>query len=585
MRRMIRFFLIGVLALVLLVVFAAGLASVLINPNDYKPQLIAAVKRATGRQLILQGDISLSVFPSINLAAGPAELQDDVIFGPDPFLQIKKIRAHVELLPLLRGNVRVDEVALEGVRLKLVVTQTGKANWELRPQETPGQAGAADAVTTTPLAESRGSSSGGGTRRASVAVADLVLKDVVVSYRHLGTGEAFTVTIASFRGEDLALGQQSKFSLAGSLADERAKRTTTLTLQGSVRPGASVEQDSSFSFSGQVDTTKLSGDGSFALRIVEGKTNPVLKGKFHLGALDVDNYLPAAGNAPAAGTSRNAPAQTAADEAATLEMLRSLTLDLTLTADSVTVSKLPLRAIQARVLADKGEITLSPCTLTLAEGALAVDVKADARGQALRSTVSGTLRGARVGQIVQAVTGGQALSGMLNLTWDVAGTGIAWPVLSRSLEGTASVLLTRGLIPGFQLIPEGIPGVPARRQDVTIERFSGSWRIARGVATTNDIALQATGLSASGSGSFNIPNQTMDTRIAISIPALPEIPARITGPLASPVYRVDTEALLRNTARGVLQAPGRATEGLGRATEGIGRGLGGVLNTPQPRRR
>lgn len=583
MRRILRFFIIGFLALVLLTVAAAGLAVIFIKPNDYKPQLIAAVKRATGRTLVLQGDLVLSVFPSISIQAGPAELQDDAAFGPEPFVRIKTMRAHMALLPLLRGSVEIGEVALEGVRLKLVVTQTGQNNWDMRAD--PAGAGASDAVTTTPLAD--GSASGRGrASRASIGIADLRLEDVVVTYRHLGTGEAFTATIAKFTAEDLAPGQKSSFTFAGSAADEKTKQKITLALKGSFLLGASLDKDSSFSFSGQVDKTTISGEGGFALRTTDGVASPSLTGKFRLGDLDLDHYMAEAKTPPAAPAGRSAAApQAAGDDPSRLEMLRTLALDLSLTADSVTVSKLSLRTIQARIQASKGEISLSPCTLTLAEGALALDIKADARGQDLRSTITGTLNGARVGQIVQALTGKQSLTGNLNLTWDVAGTGMAWPAMSRTLEGRASLALTRGLLPGFQLIPEGIPGVPARRQDVNIERFSGTWRIARGIATTNDIVLEATALSARGSGTFNIPNQTMDSRIAISVPALPEIPARITGPLASPTYTVDAEALLRNTARGVLQTPGRATEGLGRATEGIGRGLGGVLGTQPPKRR
>lgn len=583
MRRMLRFLIIGVLALVLVAVAAAGLAVVFIKPNDYKPQLIAAVKRATGRTLILQGDLVLSVFPRISIQAGPAELHDDVAFGPEPFVQIRTMRAHMALLPLLRGSVEVEEIALEGVRLKLVVTQTGQNNWDMRAD--PAGASAPDAVTTTPLAD--GSASGGGrASRARIGIADLRLEDVVVTYRHLGTGEAFTATVAKFTAEDLAPGEKSSFTFAGSLADEKTKQKITLALKGSFLLGASLDKDSAFSFSGQVDKTTISGEGSFALRTIDGVASPSLTGKFHLGNLDLDQYTAETKTPASAQAGRSAAVpQAAGGDAPKLEALRTLALDLNLTADSVTVSKLPLRAIQARIQASKGEISLSPCTLTLAEGSLALDIKADARGQDLRSAITGTLNGARVGQIVQALTGRQSLTGNLNLNWDVAGTGMAWPAMSRTLEGRASLALTRGLLPGFQLIPEGIPGVPARRQDVNIERFSGTWRIARGIATTNDIVLEATGLSARGGGTFNIPSQTLDYRVAISVPALPEIPARITGPLASPAYTVDAEALLRNTARSVLQNPGRATEGLGRATEGIGRGLGGVLGTQPLRRR
>jgi AsmA protein len=59
-----------------LVVLIGGLltaAVFLINPNDYKDEIAAAVKKQTGRELAIQGDISLSVFPWLHnfIGVGP----------------------------------------------------------------------------------------------------------------------------------------------------------------------------------------------------------------------------------------------------------------------------------------------------------------------------------------------------------------------------------------------------------------------------------------------------------------------------------------------------------------------------------
>ncbi|MDB6085412.1 MAG: AsmA family protein, partial [Gammaproteobacteria bacterium] len=59
----------GLIALMVIALLAVWL---LVNPNDYKPRIAAAVKDATGRELVLQGDIKLSVFPWIALELGPA---------------------------------------------------------------------------------------------------------------------------------------------------------------------------------------------------------------------------------------------------------------------------------------------------------------------------------------------------------------------------------------------------------------------------------------------------------------------------------------------------------------------------------
>ena len=53
--------------LLLLTIAALGVAVTLVNPNDYKPQIVAAVQQATGRTLSLGGPlrISRSLWPTI----------------------------------------------------------------------------------------------------------------------------------------------------------------------------------------------------------------------------------------------------------------------------------------------------------------------------------------------------------------------------------------------------------------------------------------------------------------------------------------------------------------------------------------
>ena len=55
--------------LLLLAVAALGVAVTFLDPNDYKPQIIAAVEQATGRTLSLGGRlrISRSLWPTIEV--------------------------------------------------------------------------------------------------------------------------------------------------------------------------------------------------------------------------------------------------------------------------------------------------------------------------------------------------------------------------------------------------------------------------------------------------------------------------------------------------------------------------------------
>src|ERR1700738_5312910 len=88
----------GIIVLVVAVLLAVWF---LVNPNDYKGRIAAAAKDSTGRELILKGDIKLSVFPGIALELGPASLGNTPGFSEEPFLAFNHAAVRVKLIPLL----------------------------------------------------------------------------------------------------------------------------------------------------------------------------------------------------------------------------------------------------------------------------------------------------------------------------------------------------------------------------------------------------------------------------------------------------------------------------------------------------
>jgi len=139
-------------ALIALIVIALLAVWLLVNPNDYKPRIAAAVKDATGRDLVLQGDIKLSVFPWIALELGQASLGNPPGFSDQPFLAFKHAAVRVRLLPLLAKRLEVGRVEIDGLDLKLLKNSAGKGNWEgfgragaqaPAPDQKPAKAGGA----------------------------------------------------------------------------------------------------------------------------------------------------------------------------------------------------------------------------------------------------------------------------------------------------------------------------------------------------------------------------------------------------------------------------------------------------------
>jgi AsmA protein len=111
---MLKKIVIGVgVAVGLLVIGAVALVA-FVDVNAYKPQIEAYVKDNYQRRLTIEGDLALSVFPRIALALPKTTLSsraDDRVAA-----SLDGARVSVALLPLLRKEIVVDTVRIDGLK-------------------------------------------------------------------------------------------------------------------------------------------------------------------------------------------------------------------------------------------------------------------------------------------------------------------------------------------------------------------------------------------------------------------------------------------------------------------------------------
>lgn len=116
---------------VALLVVAAIIFALVFDPNDYKDKISEGVKDATGRDLVIEGDLQLSLFPWLAIEIGRTELGNAPGFDDTPFAAFDSARLSVEVLPvLLRREIVVATAALDGMNINLQVRKDGVGNWE-----------------------------------------------------------------------------------------------------------------------------------------------------------------------------------------------------------------------------------------------------------------------------------------------------------------------------------------------------------------------------------------------------------------------------------------------------------------------
>jgi len=114
----------------LLIIVALGFALThLFDPNDYKDEIRQIARDKAHIELTLNGDIGWSLFPWLGLELHDASVAT-LIKPAEPFADLQMLGLSVRVLPLLRREVQMSDVRVEGLNLRLTRDKDGHGNWE-----------------------------------------------------------------------------------------------------------------------------------------------------------------------------------------------------------------------------------------------------------------------------------------------------------------------------------------------------------------------------------------------------------------------------------------------------------------------
>ncbi len=128
-----RYVLYGLIGLVL-AAFAGGVFIYMAAPTGYvRDRLVAEVKQRTGRDLIVRGSATFTVYPRLGV-----ELKDVSLSGPpglekEFFVRMEKLKLAIPLLPLMKRELAIDEFLLVKPIIQLAVDEKGRRTWDFTP--------------------------------------------------------------------------------------------------------------------------------------------------------------------------------------------------------------------------------------------------------------------------------------------------------------------------------------------------------------------------------------------------------------------------------------------------------------------
>lgn len=266
-------------------------AAVLIGPsfvdwNKYKPEITAQAEKATGRQLSIDGDLSLSILPAPTLTAEGVRFANVEGASTADMVTLQALDVRVALGPLLSGDIQVESVTLVDPVIVLEVMPDGSNNWTLTPE-----GDAADTATDSETADSDTDSGGG----MQVSLDHLAIENGTLIYLDHAAGseqriESLDATVEAqslegpfrVKGDAIAAGFPLEFDVGtGQIVDG-----SPIDLAATV---ALAEADAHLSFNGTVATGdtlavdgKVNGAADDLGKVMEalgGQSTPALEGK------------------------------------------------------------------------------------------------------------------------------------------------------------------------------------------------------------------------------------------------------------------------------------------------------------------
>ena len=169
--------------------------ALLVDANDYKAKIGAAVAAKTGMELTWHSDIELVFVPWLGLKTGGVALANRG--DGAPMLAVDAAEIRVQLLPLLRARVEVDSVRLHKPRARLIRRADGAANWDELAGRVAGAKSSPDAALL-----------------AGLVVQGVSVSDGEVEWRDDASGESLSLRAVNLAAAKLTPG--AKVSLSAS---------------------------------------------------------------------------------------------------------------------------------------------------------------------------------------------------------------------------------------------------------------------------------------------------------------------------------------------------------------------------------
>jgi AsmA protein len=566
-----------------------------INRDALREAVEAQIRDVTGLDLVVNGNIDVSVFPGSYVAFHDVGLKGGGT--ADPALSVDVLTANLRLLPLLLQRFEIADVMMLRPKIRVILESDGKSNWTPFIETT--------ARTMKPGADNQVSFSEIGIQDGVLTYEDAAnhvsekLDDIDLSLAWPSISRSFAATGQfDWRGERVD-GSISASDFVAALSGDRsglkarlASAPLKLAFDGTVANRTSMMMEGTLT----IDSASLRnamrwtgqappGSGGFGRFALKARAN-VVGASIALTNVNVeldDNV--AEGVMTYSNNGRQTLQATLAAGAldltpyvSTFRLLASGARDWNrqlFDLNSLSTTDLDMRLSAARVTVGSSKLGRTALGANLRGGALALSV---GEAQIYGGIARGSFGVARIDAVADVkaefqftdvdlqacaseLFGISKLSGRGNLNVSLQASGSSPFGLAQSLDGTATLAGHDGAIAGFnveQLLKrlERRPlsgGGNFRSGSTPYDNLTIAVKFADGIATAEDVRVQGPAAHITLTGTASVPAREYDMKGVASLNSASngtpgfDLPFVVQGPWDDPLIFPDPESLIRRS--------------------------------------
>ncbi|MCX2982002.1 AsmA family protein [Halieaceae bacterium IMCC14734] len=491
--------------LVFLIIAAVVAIPMLISVDDLAAPIAAEVKTATGRELTVAGDTSLSVFPSLSVQLNDVSLSNMTGGTRDAMITMQQLDVHIPWLALFSGQLSVERFVIRQPNILLETDAGGMGNWNLGPTAEPTAEAPAEGGVALPAGfdinlgkvaiEDGSLTYRDGVTGAETQLSNLQLTVTLPSlHKELGINGALTYMDETFElslavntlakilgGEpfDMAASINSRLvtlDYAGNIAAD-ASLTGSLNLQAdSVKALMAWQQIDMESKDNALNQLTLGADISFgndqlamnqlkltldALTVTGSSTitlaeTPAVKANIDLGLLDLNPYLPNE-SASEAGAPPVADAEAAStpivwdDTTIDLSGLGAVNADIKLRTTGLVFQDIKLGETTLALLLQNSKLKVQLTKFEAYEGTGNGQITLNAASQPYRVSTRFDLTGIQAQPLLRDAAGFDKLMGNGQLNINLNTNGISQKSFIKKLAGNVGFAFNDGAVAGANI--------------------------------------------------------------------------------------------------------------------------------------